>query len=162
MNGINGQSSLNLLPERREDLLRIFVSIQMIALGGAMYWNEWPGGLIVLILFSLTFLVGALQYATGCSAFRLGTDGFELCNLFRKRSYAWKDVREFRVSRLGPLECVVFSLCEAEPQIQTFTATPTPSVPREFAIPDTYGMSAIAFAALLNERLTAAGTRTMP
>jgi hypothetical protein len=136
-------------PDPRDDLLRIGVSLLLLAVGMALYWFELPGATAVLIAFGLTFVVGVLQIATTCSAFRQMADGFEVGNLFLKRRYAWSDVREFHVEHLGPLECVVFSLNRpAEP------AATTPSRPCECAIPHTYGLGAEKFAALLNEKRT--------
>lgn len=140
--------------------MRIVVAIVLLAAGTLLFWIEAPGASLVLVIAVVTFAVGSIQYLSGCSWCRLGPEGFEVSNLFRKRRYAWKDVREFHVSRLGPLECVVISLRDAEPHAeQESAAAMLHAITCECAIPDSYGLRAGALAVLLNERLAAATAR---
>jgi hypothetical protein len=100
---------VSLRSDRREDRLRIGASLALIALGVIFIRNEWPGGYLLVVAFTLTLLVGLLQLTTNCSGVTIDSQGFEVASLFRKRRYAWNEIREFHIERFGPLECVVFS-----------------------------------------------------
>jgi hypothetical protein len=148
---MEADAGLLLQTDRRQDSLLVAVSALIVGLGVVLWWNEWPGALWLGAVFTLPLSIGLLQGLARCSSLSVTAEGFEIRYLFRRRSYRWRDVSEFRVEHLGPLECVVFGRGTG----RSLDLPPAFLAPvleaREVAIPQTYGLKAAELAAMLNE-----------
>ena len=81
-----------------------------VAIGVAMVESgDWRGWL-PLVFFGLGVVAFGLQFLPNCSYLRIGPDGFTICALFRRHSYAWSEVGAFEVRSAGLDRMVVFTL----------------------------------------------------
>jgi hypothetical protein len=111
--------------------------------------GEWEGWL-VSGFFGLCFIVAAALLLPGSAYLRLGPEGFEVCSLFRARSYRWADVEGFGVALVGGNRMVAFNFAPGFPGSVVARRLAVLLSGWEGALPDTYGMGAEELAALLN------------
>jgi hypothetical protein len=102
---------------------------------------------VVIGFFGLCAVVVAINLLPRSSYLRLTAAGFEICNLFRSRFIAWKDVSRFGVTRVGNREMVGW---DPLPPISTLGKTNQALCGYASAFPDTYGLKAEKLAELLN------------
>jgi hypothetical protein len=111
--------------------------------------GEWLGWLVAGF-FGLGVAICAVLLLPGSASLRLGPEGFEVCSLFRARSYRWADVEGFGVTSVGGNRMVAFNFAPAFPSSAVARRLAVLMIGWEGALPDTYGIGAGELAALLN------------
>jgi len=105
-------------------------------------------GLWIAGFFALCLLTGVVNALPSASELRLDRQGFVVRTLFRSRLFRWADIASFGIDSVLGMTMVTFML----------NAGPHASAARSLlvgnfdgALPETYGQSAVALAALLED-----------
>lgn len=121
--------------------------------------GEWLGWPVVVFCGVGTLLFAAVTVPGACHL-RLTRDGFEIRTLWRTAGiYRWSDVERFRAGRVGLNKAVVFDFADSYGGQETARAIAKEIGGAEGALPDSYGLSVEALAAIMNEYREAALNR---
>jgi hypothetical protein len=117
-------------------------------------------GWFTVVVFTLGLAISVASLLPGANYLRLEPGGYTTCALFRRTFTPWTAVRGFGVTQVILRKMVGINF---EPEV----AAPmrgarinTKLVGFDGALPDTYGMSAVALADLMNRELSKARLRT--
>lgn len=142
---------------RVRSILLLVLSLTLAAGGCLMISNGKAAGWLVLGVFVLAASVFALQLLPGASYLELMPEGFTVCTLYRKKSFAWHEVDTFFVTVIGLNRMVGWNFTASSMNAGTKVGAVSKSISGcEAALPETYGMKPAALAALLNDRKAAA------
>lgn len=138
-----------------------FLVFSLLVVTEGIFILKSPGqpaaaGWACVILFGAGALVMAVMMIPGASYLRIERDGFTICALYRARLVPWSTVRGFGVTRLIRRQVVGISLTPGSRVPAGIARLNASRLGYEGMLPDTYGMSASALAALMNEALTQA------
>ncbi|HLY57017.1 MAG TPA: hypothetical protein VKS60_15740 [Stellaceae bacterium] len=146
--------SIILRPRRLKWSLILLVCLGFLAIGivGAAT-DGGPGLVFCAVVFGIGSVIAVVQLLPGASFLRLEPAGFTARSLFRDHFVAWHDVAGFGVADVAGRKMVGYDLVPG--------AAPPPGLAKlnvaiagcQAALPDTYGLTAEALAALMNERL---------
>jgi hypothetical protein len=140
--------SLIIRPSRTQSWGLISISVVFVALGLFFGLRGDSMGFWAAGFFGLCLLVGVVDAVRSWSSLRLDREGFDMRSLFRSRRYRWSDIRSFAVSSASGKTLVTFML---HAPAHSPVAGPPPGGNFDGALPDMYGQSAPALAALLDD-----------
>jgi hypothetical protein len=140
--------SLVLRPSRFRSWALVLGSAVFVVGGVFMSRDGERIGLWIAGFFALCLLVGVVNALPSASELRLDRRGFVVRTLFRSRTYRWADVACFDVHSLSGTTLVTLTLHN-----RPHTSAARSLLVGNFdgALPDTYGQSAVALAALLED-----------
>jgi hypothetical protein len=121
----------------------------VFAVGGVFMSRDGDArGLWISGFFALCLLVGLVNALPTASALRLDRNGFVVRTLFRSRTYRWVDIESFGVGTVSGMTIVTFTIRAHQPAgaVKSFLVGNV-----DGALPETYGQSAVALAALLED-----------
>lgn len=136
-------------------LIFVGTGVWMLNSNGAAPATAW----LTVIFFGVGTVVFAVMLLPGASYLRLEPGGYTVCTLFRSSFYPWSTVRGFGVTRIFLRRMVGINLEPGSGIAAGLGRVNARLVGFEGALPDTYGMSAAALAALMNEALARAKLR---
>lgn len=125
-------------------------------LGGLMVANAQPAGGNAVVVFGLCLLVGLSFLHPRAAYLRLTAEGFTMCSLFRAQTFRWADISRFGVAKVWLNQMVIFRLAPTATRPARLQAFNVSVFGYDGGVPDTYGLSHEALAALLNQHLAAA------
>lgn len=140
--------SLVLRPSGLRSWALILGSAVFVFGGVVMMRDGKPIGLWAIAFFGLCLLVGILNAIPSASELRLDRGGFVVRTLFRTRSYRWADVTNFQIVSIPGRVLVAFTL-RADPARERRKTGLFGNF--DAALPDSYGLSAVALVALLED-----------
>jgi hypothetical protein len=108
-------------------------------------------GYLGLLFFGLCAVVGAVSLHPRASYLELTEQGFAFASLFRRASVPWRDVQGFVTVRIQLNHMVGWNYVPGFQGAEAMRKASTALAGVQAALPDTYGMSAEALAALLND-----------
>jgi hypothetical protein len=140
--------SLVLRPSRSRSWALVLGSAVFVVGGVFMSRDGERVGLWIAGFFGLCLLVGVVNALPSASDLRLDRRGFVVRTLFRSRAYRWADIASFSVHSVSGTTLVTLTL-HARPQANAAKTLLVGNF--DGALPDTYGQSAVALAALLED-----------
>jgi hypothetical protein len=147
----DGPFTLLLHPRRARWLLLLVASLAFTVAGAAMIRSGETRGWFMVAVFALGALVAGAMLLPGSAYLRLTPDGFEMRSLYRHVRVRWADVSWFRAGRIGLNKMVLFDYAPSYTRSAQARAVASALTGAEAALPDTYGHSAEALVALLND-----------
>ncbi len=132
-------------------LLLLLGSLAFVGLAIFLIPTEPLIGYITIIFFGLCAIVGAISLLPQSSYLELSQEGFLMCSLFRKSFVKWSDVQEFFPIKIQLNSMVGLRFSQSFNGTTTGRKIATALSGVEGALPDTYGMTAVALAILMNE-----------
>ncbi|MEO1131668.1 MAG: hypothetical protein AAFX40_03065 [Cyanobacteria bacterium J06639_1] len=143
-----------LRPNPRSTLGYLVFCLVFVALGVFMILDgDWRGW-YVAIVFGLGSLMFAAILLPNCAYLELSPEGLTVCSLYRVHRYTWQDIEGFGVAAIALNSAVGFNFSGTHSTQNVATQIAAGLSGYEAALPDTYGMSAEALAAVLNEYRT--------
>jgi hypothetical protein len=126
----------------------MLVSAGFVLGGVYMHRDGEPIGLWIAGFFALCFVVGVVNALPGASELRLDREGFVVRSLFRSQAYRWADIVCFGVGSVSGMTLVTITRRSHAPAgpVRSFLIGDS-----DGALPATYGHSAVALAALLED-----------
>jgi len=119
-------------------------------LGGAwMVMHGKPYGWFVSVIFGLALIMCGALFLPGAFSLKLAQEGFVICAFWRRHTYRWHDVRDFRVIEMPHGMTVAFDFADGatRPKGSDLAVALTDA---DAALPDTYGIAASELAALMS------------
>jgi len=139
-----------LYPSRRKIAVLLLMSIGFVCVGlwviPSAGWRGW----LSVIFFGLCSLVFGATLLPRAAYLRLHGQGFEMCTLFRTAHFEWSDIGDIGVTRVGLNKMVAFNFTDHYSGQRRARVVSRGISGWEGALPDTYGMSPTALAALLS------------
>jgi hypothetical protein len=136
----------------RKKMATLLAGSLLFVAGGIWLMPQEPLiGWLCVVFFGLGVIVFAVNLHPKSSFLTLAHDGFTVASLFRKHFVPWSHVQEFVPARVGLNKMVGWNYTpefQAQANLRRINVA-TSGV--EGGLPDTYGMSAEALCALLNE-----------
>jgi hypothetical protein len=113
--------------------------------------DELFWGWVNMIFFGVGLIVCILAVLPNASYLQLDSKGFTICNLYRKHTFHWREVRNFTVDYVSASKMVLFDF---EPGYKKSAALRSINVGlsgAEAGLPDNYGMKYEELADLMNQ-----------
>jgi len=148
--GASPYTAMKLRPRRLRFLILLIVSIGFCVEGLKMIQTGDHTGWLLTVFFGAGVIIFCVTLLPGSSYLELDPAGFTVCSLFRSRTTRWSEIDEFRVAELGTRKSVVFNY--SKHRFEKFIQKASYVIADcEGALPDTYGLSADALAAMMND-----------
>ncbi len=143
------QLPLKLYPSRTKIILFLLLMAVFTVIGVFMLRAGETAGWFVAGFFGLGALAFVTMLLPDSAYLLIDFDGFEMCQLYRKHRFYWRDIKGFGMYRQGLNTFVGFSFVEGvqkQTKARRFSEALTGV---EFGLPHTYGMSAEELVRLL-------------
>ena len=138
------KTPLLLKPSKIKSILLTIISTAFVCLGIVLLEEKMLIGILNIVFFGICLLIFILQLIPNSSYLKIDERGIEMKNLFKITFIPWNAVSTFRTKRVFINNMVVFDLDERLVETNNLKT-------KMGAFPDTYGMSAIQLAQLLND-----------
>ncbi|WP_407405811.1 STM3941 family protein [Chryseobacterium sp.] len=133
-----------LKPSKLKSILLSIISITFVILGVTLLEKNLLVGILNIVFFGICFAVFIIQILPSSSYLKINEQGIEMKNLFKTTFIPWESVSDFRTKNFFINKMVVFDIEKKFLENDKIK-------PKTGAFPDTYGMSALQLAQLLND-----------
>ncbi len=145
-------NELRILRASRSKWARVcLICVVAVVIGILMIDDGQKTGWLCVLSFGLGCVVALVSMLPNAAYLQLTPQDFTMCSMFRAHTFRWQDVTGFGVGRLARSKMVMFNYSasyQKSPGLRSFNAR---LVGYEAGLPDTYGLSHDALAALLNQ-----------
>ena len=142
---------MTLRPSLRKTALLFSGSGAFVICGLWLFPTQPFFGAILLMVFGLGFVVGAVGLIPNSTQLTLSADGFTFASFFRKHTVSWESVDAFRPIKLGLNTMVGWTYAADFKTLGRLADANILLAGAEGVLPDSYGMSVDALCGLMNE-----------
>ena len=130
-------------PGKTKNIFLMLISLGFVILGISLLDKNIWIAVLNIIFFGLCFIVYVINFIPNATYLKLNETGIEMKTLFKTTFIPWRAIKSFGIRNIVVMKTVTFELDEnvIDAKVKSKTG----------AFPDTYGMSAKNFAALMNE-----------
>lgn len=130
-------------PGKTKNIFLMLISLGFVILGISLLDKNIWIAVLNIIFFGLCFIVYVINFIPNATYLKLNETGIEMKTLFKTTFIPWRAIKSFDTRNIIVMKTVTFELDEnvIDAKVKSKTG----------AFPDTYGMSAKNFAALMNE-----------
>jgi hypothetical protein len=141
---------MTLYPARRRHLGLLAASVLLVAVGGWLIRAGDAFGWVCIVFFGLGAVAAAANLLPGRTGLHLDATGMELRSVFRSRLIRWDEVEAFFPAEVADRVLVCWDHAPGYTAQPALRAISLHMVGAEACLPDTYGLTPQALAALLN------------